>query len=85
MDYLKCKATLDGIKADDNKIEEIISELGDGIDELFIASSDSNEMFSDLQRLRDNDFELAEQFLTSSKNDYGIWVLTDNLLVVPLP
>ena len=66
MDYLKCKATLDGIKADDNKIEEIISELGDGIDELFIASSDSNEMFSDLQRLRDNDFEL------------GMWVLIEN-------
>ena len=85
MNYLKCKAALDSIKADDNKIEEIISELGDGIDELFIASSDFSEMNSDIHLLRDNDFELAEQFLTSKNNDYCLWVITDGGILTQVP
>lgn len=85
MNYLNCKNVLDSIKSDDNQIEAIANEVGGEIDELFIASSEFSEMNSDLRLLHDNNYDLAEQFLTSKSNDYCLWVLTENGLLTQVP
>jgi hypothetical protein len=85
MNYLKCKQTLDNIKANEEEIENIIYELGSDIEELFLASSDFDEMNSDLKLFNDNEFELPMELITSKNNDYTIWVLTTTGFLTQLP
>lgn len=85
MNYLKCKQTLDGIKANEDEIDAIINELECEIEELFLASSDFEEMNSDLKLLNVNDFELPIELITSKNNDYTIWVLTSSGFLHQLP
>ncbi len=70
--------------SDESRLNILREEIGE-IDEIFVASSDFIEMNTDLPMIRESDFDVEEDMLTSKKQDYALYVLTDDETVAPVP
>jgi hypothetical protein len=84
MNYIEAKEKLSQILADPVKISMMEEEFGE-IDQVFIASSDFVEMYSDLDLIKENDFDAGEDLLTCRKQDFGLYVLTFDETLTILP
>lgn len=75
MNYKDCKKNLE--KLNDEICNKIETDFSTEIDEIFIASSDNNEMMEDLKIIHNFDYGHSEIKPTSENDDYSIYILDD--------